>query len=274
MEKRKRKTESRITIKDVAKAANVSIATVSYVLNDKPGQSISDDTRKKVLQFANLLGYECNVMAKYLVTGKSNAVAAIIKDIPPFAAQYYLKFLAELSRLLLRRNYELKLVDYDDGLNNSIMCDACITLSLSVADFKTFADTKYVPVIAVDTVFDDFLFYRINDDYAALCASARDGAKDAHIALLTHPLPNETLEVARNAFDSVAVVSDMTDITALDKNKKYVTVSSALYGWAHDAVDVSLNNASFALKASAAIDALAAALDRTKDNSFEHNIVV
>ena len=77
-----KKIKKRVTIKDVATAADVSIATVSYVLNNTPGQSIGDDTRKKVLQFANILGYECNVMARYLATGKTNSVSAVIKDIP------------------------------------------------------------------------------------------------------------------------------------------------------------------------------------------------
>ena len=67
------KRKTRVTIKDVAKAADVSIATVSYVLNNAPGHTISEETRKKVLQFANILGYECNVMARYLATGKTNS---------------------------------------------------------------------------------------------------------------------------------------------------------------------------------------------------------
>ena len=47
----------RATIRDVAREAGVSVATVSYVLNNRPNQKISDDTKKKVLQIANLLQY-------------------------------------------------------------------------------------------------------------------------------------------------------------------------------------------------------------------------
>ena len=64
----------RATIRDVAREAGVSVATVSYVLNNRPNQKISDDTKKKVLQIANLLQYSPSFAAKQLTTGKSNII--------------------------------------------------------------------------------------------------------------------------------------------------------------------------------------------------------
>jgi DNA-binding LacI/PurR family transcriptional regulator len=46
--------KTKITIKDIAREAGVSIATVSYVLNNKTEERISEETRKKVLQIINL----------------------------------------------------------------------------------------------------------------------------------------------------------------------------------------------------------------------------
>ncbi|ULT57655.1 LacI family DNA-binding transcriptional regulator [Neobacillus drentensis] len=47
-----------VTIKDIAKEASVSIATVSRVLNDDPLLSVSDETRNKVLEVVNKLNYK------------------------------------------------------------------------------------------------------------------------------------------------------------------------------------------------------------------------
>ena len=60
---------------DVAKLAGVSQATVSYVLNQRPDQLIREETRRKVLEAARALGYQPNLSARAMVTGKTNMVA-------------------------------------------------------------------------------------------------------------------------------------------------------------------------------------------------------
>ena len=77
----------RTTIKDVAKAAGVSPATVSLILNEKP-VSISRDTREKVLQAVKELRYRPNQLAVGLVTNTTNTIGLIIPDSnnPFFAA--------------------------------------------------------------------------------------------------------------------------------------------------------------------------------------------
>ena len=60
-----------VTIKDVAGLAGVSVATVSYVLNNKKVDRITDETRQKVLQAAKELNYRPNIAAQNLKSGKS-----------------------------------------------------------------------------------------------------------------------------------------------------------------------------------------------------------
>lgn len=63
-----------VTSAQVARAAGVSRATVSYVLNDVSGQKISPATRETVLRAARELGYRPNASARNLRTGRGTAV--------------------------------------------------------------------------------------------------------------------------------------------------------------------------------------------------------
>ncbi|MFD0484555.1 LacI family DNA-binding transcriptional regulator [Kineococcus sp. GCM10028916] len=65
---------SRVSSEDIARAAQVSRATVSYVLNDRPGRRISAETRQRVLQTARSLGYVPNPAAMALRSGRSDIV--------------------------------------------------------------------------------------------------------------------------------------------------------------------------------------------------------
>ncbi|MFI5890392.1 LacI family DNA-binding transcriptional regulator [Actinoplanes sp. NPDC051513] len=72
----------RITSADVARLAGVSRATVSYVLNETPGQTISADTRGRVLDAAARLGYAPSAAARTLRTGRSEVVLCLLPDWP------------------------------------------------------------------------------------------------------------------------------------------------------------------------------------------------
>ena len=66
------------TRKDVAKLARVSLTTVSHTLNNTPGARIKTETRKRVLQVAEQLGYQPNVIARNLRLQKSHNIGVII----------------------------------------------------------------------------------------------------------------------------------------------------------------------------------------------------
>jgi DNA-binding LacI/PurR family transcriptional regulator len=67
-------SRKKVTSKDVAKAAGVSQATVSYVLNNVAQANISEKTRQHVQQIARDLGYTPNVVAQSLVQGRSHNI--------------------------------------------------------------------------------------------------------------------------------------------------------------------------------------------------------
>src|ERR1700755_2909875 len=75
-------TPRRITSADVARLAGVSRATVSYVLNDTPHQTISAGTRPRVLNPPTRLGYAPSAAARTLRTGRSDVVLCLLPDWP------------------------------------------------------------------------------------------------------------------------------------------------------------------------------------------------
>lgn len=72
----------RSTSRDVAKLARVSRTTVSFILNNVPGVSISSATRKRVLDAAKKLNYFPNVAGKKLVSGKSDTIGLVLCQSP------------------------------------------------------------------------------------------------------------------------------------------------------------------------------------------------
>lgn len=67
-------------MKDIAKRAAVSSATVSYVLNNRQRAqgSISEETRQRVLAVAAEMGYRTDELAKAVATGKNRVLGAIV----------------------------------------------------------------------------------------------------------------------------------------------------------------------------------------------------
>lgn len=77
------------TMKDVARIAGVSQTTVSFVLNNKPGVVITDETRARIEEAVEQLGYRPNVAAQTLRTNKTHLIGLISDEIAttPHAGQ-------------------------------------------------------------------------------------------------------------------------------------------------------------------------------------------
>ncbi|MGV9769774.1 LacI family DNA-binding transcriptional regulator [Microbacterium sp. NPDC003461] len=75
----------RITITDVARAAGVSVATVSKVINGRDG--IADATSKRVLGIVRDLGYESSLVATSMRRRRTQVVGVLVAEFEPFAVQ-------------------------------------------------------------------------------------------------------------------------------------------------------------------------------------------
>lgn len=85
--RRHRAGQRRPTMADVGRLAGVSATTVSFVLNDNSGQSISESTRKRVLEAVAELEYRPNRMARWLRTKRTATIGFVTDEIAvePFA---------------------------------------------------------------------------------------------------------------------------------------------------------------------------------------------
>ncbi|SHH70141.1 transcriptional regulator, LacI family [Anaerosphaera aminiphila DSM 21120] len=93
------------TIKDVAKMADVSISTVSRVINDS--KPVSPEARRRVLHAIEVLDYRPNEVARSLVTKKSNLIGVIVDDIGSMYVSYVLRGVEEIGRMY---NYDIILL--------------------------------------------------------------------------------------------------------------------------------------------------------------------
>ncbi|MBM6978261.1 MAG: LacI family DNA-binding transcriptional regulator [Actinomyces succiniciruminis] len=67
----------RVTIKDVAREAGVSVTTVSHALNNPEGSRVSEETRTHVKSVAAALGYRANPSARALRTRRTDTIALV-----------------------------------------------------------------------------------------------------------------------------------------------------------------------------------------------------
>lgn len=125
----------RVTIAEVAKAAGVSISTVSRVLNSRTGSiPISESTKQLVWKAANKLGYQVDPFASALRTRRSGVLGAIIRDIhDPFLVKVlrHLQILASgkgLELLLGHANYDINTAGRHLGLMRSRWFDGLLLI--------------------------------------------------------------------------------------------------------------------------------------------------
>lgn len=77
-----KQAKRRVTAADVARSLGLSRATVGFVLNNTPGQTISASTRDRVLAEAERLGYRPHLAARALASGQSRIVLLVLPDWP------------------------------------------------------------------------------------------------------------------------------------------------------------------------------------------------
>lgn len=105
------------TIYDIAREANVSIATVSRVFNN--ASNVSPKTREKVLEIADRYGYHPLAMAQGLARKKSRLITVIV---PVISNSFFMEVLAGIQDRIAESEYDLNIynVRISDDLDQQV----------------------------------------------------------------------------------------------------------------------------------------------------------
>lgn len=105
-----------ITIKEIAKLANVSPTSVSLVLNDKPCR-ISLETKEKIKAIAKAHHYKVNSIARSLVTKKSNVLGLLL---PNIENTYFSNITKGISTYVQQSGYSLILTYSNESFQQDL----------------------------------------------------------------------------------------------------------------------------------------------------------
>jgi LacI family transcriptional regulator len=165
-----------VKIQDVAKAAGVSVSTVSRVLNNK--DDVAEETFERVQAVVTELGYTSSLAARGMRSHSTNLIALVAPDV---ASTYCHEILRGVNRAISQIDYDLLIytsgrpwqfnnhdqeVRYVTLLNGSI-ADAVIVVTPLAQNFNTHA-----PLVIIDPNDD-------NPETYSVISTNREGALDA-----------------------------------------------------------------------------------------------
>lgn len=165
------------TIKDVAKAANVSVATVSRILNGLEGYS--KETKEKVLSVVEELGYQRNAIARGLVMKNTHTIGVLL---PSVSTVFHAEILNGIEDVAHKNNYSVlvcntgisgsRTSDYLRVLGER-QVDGIIITSINVTEeqYKVLEALK-IPYILVSSMSYKFQmpYVKVDDQQAAYTA--------------------------------------------------------------------------------------------------------
>lgn len=235
----------KVTLKDIAREAGVSAATVSYVLNKNDKETIPDNTRNKILNIAAELKYVPNLTARSLVKRKSGLIGVlIVKDYrneKHWRTSYYTEFVDRLESLLSNEGYHVLISNIDRSnpkldIILSRELDGVFIIDVNIDIFFQISNRFNVPMIIIDSYIDDVIFHKLVPDLNDAVDRALKLLEYENCLLIMDKFNNkETIEGIKRRFkgkqEDIHVVSDLDNLGEFLKGnpgRKAVVISEYL----------------------------------------------
>ena len=203
-----RRRPASVSIRDVAKRAGVSIATVSRAVNRIP--TVDPELARRVWKAIDEVGYLPNTQARALVSGRSHLLGLIVSEI---TNPFFPELVQEFENLATAQGYEVLIgsTNYDSARTESLMrrllqrnVDGVAVMTFGVEEdlVKKLVEREF-PLVFVDAGPSLPNIHVIKVDYAE---GIRQGVQ--HLAALGHrkiafisgPLEQRSPRVRRDAF--------------------------------------------------------------------------
>ncbi|OFI49437.1 catabolite control protein A [Floricoccus tropicus] len=190
--------ETAITIYDVAREANVSMATVSRVVNGNP--NVREATRAKVLEVIDRLDYRPNAVARGLASKKTTTIGVVIPDI---SDTYFATLARGIDDIATMYKYNAIIANSDSDdkkevhvVNNLLakQVDGVIFMGNRITDsVRAEFSRSRTPVVLAGTVDGDEQFASVNIDYVSASREAVNqlAKSNKKVAFLSGPLVDE-----------------------------------------------------------------------------------
>lgn len=122
--------KSNVTQNDVAKEAGVTRSMVSYVICGNTDRSVAPETRQRILDAIDKLGYRPNKAAQALQQGDvafaSNKIGVILCNADVFLRPYYAEIIAGIHTAAHEHNYHVSFIRFFEDLKNPVLFNTLI----------------------------------------------------------------------------------------------------------------------------------------------------
>ena len=187
--------DNKPTIKDVAKKSNVSVATVSRIINNLDGYS--EETRKKVIKVMEELGYKRNAIARNLKVRETRTIGVLR---PRANTTYYVEILDGIEDCVQDNDYTVITCNSGEDWDRTFeylnilserQVDGLIICSLPEREdlYKDIMELN-IPIVLVSTLsYRHMIPYVKVDDYQAAYSATNYLIKNGHkdIAIISGP---------------------------------------------------------------------------------------
>ncbi len=196
-----------ITIYDVAREANVSMATVSRVVNGN--QNVKPATRKKVVDCIERLGYRPNAVARGLASKKTTTIGVIVPDI---SKNFYSELSRGIADIATMYEYNIILSNSDERTTREVeliedhlgkQVDGLLFMSDSISDeVRTEMASANIPIVLAGTLDMEGKMATVNIDfemaaYEAVTRLIQNGHKK--ILFVSGPFTRDINRLAKKA---------------------------------------------------------------------------